>query len=399
MTILGNIIDEFLDKDRFERSAGTYSFDAHQSVYINDISEDEYYFRIRREATDKSSGIIDIDFRDFQVKDIFSIEKATNATYAKQKYGSIRTYEASLSISVQDPGSTILLYRPSKLGKSALWSHVVEVDSEAIRLSCNPKISLMELYQTTLYKIKTSYISEKKDSFTDKTTEKTNISAQVSHVGLNYGADHEQGSGTDILERYSELPINADIVGGELSQRNMVLVFENYHRLNKNVLEELCYDLRTFSDHNVTTILAGIPDDPFEIIKINNELSGRTTFLPFDFWDKRDLMKIAIGGAQALNVAFSDETLELITSEAAGSPLLMQLYCLLACLSSGITEAQRGEGIPPEVSINKETFEMAMRTYVKQILEPCGLICDSLQNACKKFTSLPDNFAIKISNF
>jgi hypothetical protein len=403
MAILGNLIFDFLDKEPYERAAGSYSFETSQTEYIFDISNEYYFYRVRRHPSETISGIVDVDFRDFQVKEVFSITKASSATYVNRDYGGNTTYEGTLLLAVTDPGATVVLYGPSKLGKSALWRNVMELDTEAIMLPCTPKETIEGLYRATLYKLGASYISEIKDTSKDKISEKTDVSIKLgvksSQISSSYGTGHEHADSKDILKKFSDMPANADIVGEQLSKRRMAIVFENYHRLNKGTLDDLCFDIRTFSDHGVTTILAGIPDDPYEIIKINGELEGRTFFLPFDFWGIEELKQIAIGGSQALNIQFDNNTLCFIAGEASGSPLLMQLYSLIACLASRVTEAHKTLESPPVVSITHSAFEMAMQRYTSQILQPCELVCQALATASSKYASIPNNFAKKLYSY
>ena len=52
----------------------------------------------------------------------------------------------------------------------------MEVDTEAIRLSCTPTDSLESLYRTVLYKLDASYTSEIKNSVANKSSEGTGVS-------------------------------------------------------------------------------------------------------------------------------------------------------------------------------------------------------------------------------
>jgi len=60
--------------------------------------------------------------------------------------------------------------------------------------------------------------------------------------------------------------------------------------------------------------------------------------LDIDYWKQEDLNRIAIEGYRKLHVSFNDKTINRFSSEAAGSPQLMQLIGLQSCFEFGIRE-------------------------------------------------------------
>ena len=285
-----------------------------------------------------------------------------------------------------------MLYGPSKLGKSALWQYVL--GSDRVTLSCTPDLTTQDLYRQALYELEQPYISQKIEYSSEDTETKDGVSFSAGYPGLvqagiGRNKTRKKSNGTDTSFEFPERPLSAETVSEGLSSRRLPLLFENYHRLNRDAFRSLCYDIRTFADKNVTTIFVGIPQNPYEMTEINPELLGRVSFMPFEFWDPRDLRKIALGGQDILNIDFAEQTLDFLTTEAAGSPLLMQLYSFIACMASGVIETQEQS---VEVELAYEDFSIAIRDFGIEYLSACGLICERLRRASREYSSVPDNF-------
>ena len=394
MAILGSIISDFLDKPIEKRREGTYSFENFERDYIYDTLKDHFDFIIRREPSTNASGLVDIFIPYLTIKEVFTPTKATNSTYVSRRTGEGSTYEASISLAFDEPGSTILLFGQSKLGKSALWRRLIDCDSESIQVSCTPTVTRQELYQQILFKLGEPYISDKTDRDAKSYESKKDGSVSIGKPGVIGVKIGESKSSTNAIEaeerfQYVDRPINADVVSELLSLKKKLLVFENYHRLNDEVFSEICYDIRTFADQKVTIIFVGIPSEPYEIIRNNSELEGRVLFMPFNLWSVEDLKKIALGGAEKLNISFDKHLLDFLATEAAGSPFLMQLYCFLACLASGITEAP---SILTDVTITEDQFSKTINAYGIQFLSQCEQLLNQLVDTALKIENLPENF-------
>ena len=392
MEIRGDLITDFLDLPPHERREGLYFFDPQCEIYFSDIPEDTFYHKIRRPATGDEYGIIEVYLSDISVFEVFSTTKASIPTYVSRDTEENLTYEASILSSLQEPGRTLVLYGPSKLGKSALWSYII--GSDCISISCTPSLTANKLYDQVLYEIENPYASGASRDITDEAEQTEGVSVSIgkkdigqAQFGKSRSKKHLNGRTRNF--KYSERPVSAESVSKELYDKNYALIFENHHRLKPSVLKELCYDIRTFADQNVTTIFVGIPNEPFDIINYNPELMGRTSFLKFNYWNPDELREIAIGGGKALNVSLSEETLGFLTHESAGSPLLMQLYSLIACLASGVTRTQEQF---KDVELDQKDFELALNKWGIEILRPCELICEILKKECDAVRSIPDNF-------
>jgi hypothetical protein len=91
----------------------------------------------------------------------------------------------------------------------------------------------------------------------------------------------------------------------------------------------------------------------------------------------------------------TDNSLDFLAWEAAGSPLLMQLYCYIACLSSGILETQ---DIEKDVNITADDFSFIMKKWGIQKLESCKPIWDKVTRFSDSTEGIPLTFIKRIMN-
>jgi hypothetical protein len=396
MRVLYPSITEFLDTPENERQRGRYIFYDEEEQYLEQISNDVFSYKVRRYPGIEKPGIVDIYLNYASLADVFSVTSATRATYVSRELKSNITYEATLQLFLREPGGIVVIFGPSKLGKTVLWQSIID-QSECIRLSCSPNITIDSLYQQILYDLSQPYITESAEENINELTKKKSADLTFGPPGsqAKIGVESEKGKtkGSQKKYEYAQRQYNVDTVVKELSGIDKTIVFENYHRLSLDALRQLCIDLRTFSDSQINTLFVGIPKNPYELTSLNKELEGRVSFLPFSFWTQKELQRIALGGQAILRAYFTQSSLEFISGEAAGSPLLMQLYCYIACVASKVLETQEQEH---QIDISADDFSKAIKEFGIQRLEPCKQTCKVLKKEAKNIRGLPSDFIDKM---
>lgn len=393
--IVGNFITDFLDKRDLNGSliSGIYSYEEHESDHLEEIEDDVWSYRIRREAsitTEGLPGLIDIYPKVKAVDDVFSISTATPDSYVERTYGAA-TYDLILKQAVDDPGKSIVMYGPSKLGKTALWQSTLP---DSIVVNCRPGLTMEQIYFQINSSIGKPYLTELHRELNDEQGFTAEIGASlgnpaVSQISMKAGKLGKTSS-KELEKIVTPQPtVTVDTVAIQLRASKHALVLENYHRLDNATLQNLAYDLRTLADHRVSVILVGIPINPFELTTINSELEGRLSYLEFGVWDRKDLAKIAYAGMKALNIEISTETIEFITCEAAGSPLLMQEFCLLACHASQVSGSQARK---TEVELSRSDFKNAITSYISSKLKHMVNVHATFVGSCHKIKSLSNGF-------
>jgi len=318
-------------------------------------------------------------------------------TYVQRTTGKGKTHDATLCMAIADPGRHYVIHGPSKVGKTQLWQAVL--GPEAVPVPCPGLTDIQQLYAHALYRLKKPYLVAEADTETVTSTEEAQGSVTAGYekiisVGLSLSSSQDSSIQRERQFAYESQPKAALVVADAFAAQGAYLVLENYHRLSLDILSALAKDLREFSDKGVSVLLVGIPQDPYNLFDLNRELASRVEYLPLTWWCKEDLAQIAQYGARALNVEFSEDTINLVATEAAGSPLLMQQFCLIACLASDVT-SWCTEQEHKEVNLSRADLAHAIRRWVANALAPYKA-CTAIINQCAAKVGLSGNVGASI---
>lgn len=382
--IKGNFITEFLDRiemakeqsgilpvgefaDEFQ---GYYTFKIEDNKYLEDIEKEGFWFKTLREPTYNQNGLLVI-YSEFQtMPSIFCMEYASPETYVSRVGSDQIIYDTLLSRLIEISGKHVVIHGLSKLGKTSLWRKVI--NDRALNINCNPRMTIEDLYSNILYSLKEAIITQtKKEKYQEKkVTININVNfgkKDTAQAGMGIGNTSTLSEREEETRELRDISLSTNIVIPALRENNHVLVLENFHRLPKKTIEHLSFDLRDFSDNRISVVLVGIPSNPMILNDFNSELDARIMYLEFLPWSIDELRSIAIGGEEVLNIKFSHSTLDFLALEAAGSPLLMQEFCYIACLDAGIKKSVE---YVDTIEINKDRFKAAMHTYMLKFLMP-----------------------------
>jgi hypothetical protein len=399
--IRGMLIQDFLDPRELSYPVyeGIYTYEAGQKEFLNDIYNDQWTYRIRREASltnEGRPGLVEVFTKATNISDVFSTSDANAATYIDRAFAG-ETYGAVLTLALNDPGKVVLLHGPSKIGKTALWRSTIV---DPVEVHCNRQTTLQELYEDILGQLKYRNLASITTESTDERQSGVELFGSVGidggpQFGLTASGSNTQAYSISEEKNVFRPSVNARTVAEQLKFAERSLLIENYHRMSKQTFEGFCIDLRVLMDYRVTTIFVGIPDDPYSIIAANIELEGRVSFLDFPFWEPKDLKQIAINGAEVLNIEVEFETLEFLASEAAGSPLLMQEYCWLLCIANKIGRDQDSK---VHVSLTPDQFKRAFGTIEGTRFSHFKRIHSQLERLSKAIAGISPDFVDNLVN-
>ena len=384
---------DFLEMSNEAKEPGLHYYFEEQTKHLEEIPKDFFGYEILNKASEGRPGLLQIYYIERELSEVFTTTKATSHTYVSRSYDKTNTYESTLELLLKEPGGIAVIYGPSKLGKSALWRWVIN-ESSRITISCSNYMSIEDIHGRILFELNQPFISEVTDHATDrqqagKSGEITLGKKDVAQVTIQRESTQEKEQGQQKIYKYPGWQNNVDTVIRAISGKNKSIIFENYHRLKVRTLKLLCMDLRTFADNNINVTFVGIPKDPYQIIDFNQELEGRVSFLKFTFWNNEDLMKIALGGQDALNAVFTDKTLKFVTNESAGSPFLMQFNCWIACIASSIFG--RSDNMKT-IDLSVRDFKLVMLRWGVQRIGACKQIYDRLSSIILRIPSLGTQF-------
>jgi hypothetical protein len=132
----------------------------------------------------------------------------------------------------------------------------------------------------------------------------------------------------------------------ELAGSGLVVFIDDFHYVKPEAQEEISNQIKDAAAKGVLFVLAAVPYHADDAVRANADLRGRAIKLDFNYWKKPELLKIAIIGFEALNIAMPLGFVEALADEAAGSPQLMQALCLNSCFEMGIRERANETAAP-----------------------------------------------------
>ena len=129
----------------------------------------------------------------------------------------------------------------------------------------------------------------------------------------------------------------------ELGNTDFVIFIDDFHYIERVTQSLIAQQIKEAMRQGVKFICASVPYHSDDVIRSNPDLRGRFFAIDFDYWGVEVLKKIAHKGFKQANIIYSDEFVNKLCEEAAGSPQLMQYLCLNACYEKGIKQTLESE--------------------------------------------------------
>ena len=123
-----------------------------------------------------------------------------------------------------------------------------------------------------------------------------------------------------------------EAVVNELSESEFVVFLDDFHYISEDAQIDIAKSIKAISERGVRVCIASVPHKSDDMVRANDELTGRIVSILFDYWIVPELKGIATSGFKALGVKIAPEIIEALATEALGSPQLMQSLCLNLCL-------------------------------------------------------------------
>lgn len=174
---------------------------------------------------------------------------------------------------------------------------------------------------------------------------------------LTMKADAASGQSSDVRPDFLALLIR------ELKGTSFVVFVDDFHYISKSVQAEVASLIKEAVRQGLRFVVASVSYHSDDVLIANNDLRGRLLKLDFNYWDVKELSKIAEKGFAALNVEISKATIQSFAMESAGSPQLMQSLCLNLCFEEDIYETgDELRLIHPNVSTIEKICRRAAQT-------------------------------------
>lgn len=125
----------------------------------------------------------------------------------------------------------------------------------------------------------------------------------------------------------------------EVGNTDFVIFIDDFHYIPKETQREVAKQIKEAIRQGVKLICASVPYHADDVIRSNPDLRGRVFSIDFQYWGKEILQKIAYKGFPELGISYKNTAVDILASEAAGSPQLMQYLCLNSCYELGVRES------------------------------------------------------------
>lgn len=138
-----------------------------------------------------------------------------------------------------------------------------------------------------------------------------------------------------------------------LKNTNSCLIIDDFHFLSKDIQTELVQFSKTIAG-NCSVILITTSAHVNTLFNTQDELTGRTEYLAFPKWEKKDLRLIATRGFEKLKCTVDESSLNFIIEHSFLSPFLTQDICYELCQKNKVIN--NSKPIKLELPKNKSVF-------------------------------------------
>ena len=264
-----------------------------------------------------------------QLADVFTPGSMPDHTYinrSSEENGV--TYEARLEKALMKKGNLISITGGTKTGKSVLCNKVVGAGQCVVinGSEVNKPEDFWQYIAEALEipeEIQVSLSQQESEGMKFAASAKATLFNLLS-TGITAGQDNTQTSGQNTvkkLRRSNALIMNVLIKSG------ITLVIDDFHYIDKETQLYLARILKAQIFHGLRAVLLSLPHRADEAIRLNPDLIGRVSFIELAPWSRSDLEQIGRKGFDLLGMEISDDALDMLASESALSPQLMQENC------------------------------------------------------------------------
>jgi hypothetical protein len=222
---------------------------------------------------------------------------------------------------------------PSKTGKTALVNTLITAD-RIIPVTGQSLRSSNDLWQSVMRWIGGPEEIEKIREQVLKAGAAGKASAEAGVILAKGKAEGEINGGVEFTAATSEkYGIEFfEAVVNELSESEFVVFLDDFHYISEDAQIDIAKSIKAISERGVRVCIASVPHKSDDMVRANDELTGRIVSILFDYSTVPELKGIATSGFKALGVKIAPEIIEALATEALGSPQLMQSLCLNLCL-------------------------------------------------------------------
>lgn len=223
------------------------------------------------------------------VEDVFGIRSKLVLSYLERPEVDQRFLEAIRT------DHHVVVYGSSKQGKTSLrQKHLRE--SECLIVRCNPRMSILALYQSVLRQsgARIQTIETQTRTASAETKVSAGFKAYIPWLG---GADTsvEGTAGAEAQGEFTTEFVSYNLEDAQAIAELLVslgtkkwIVLENFHYLPVEVQRSIAFDLKTFHEVGIRFLILGIWREANLLVTHNGDLQGRVIEVPVEPWKNQD---------------------------------------------------------------------------------------------------------------
>ncbi len=127
----------------------------------------------------------------------------------------------------------------------------------------------------------------------------------------------------------------------QLRSSELPLIIDDFHYIERNFQGNIIRALKPLVFEGQPIILIAIPHRRYDAVKVEREMTARLENVSVPAWTTEELSQIPNIGFPLLNVSITKYAVESLTSEAYGSPHLIQEFCREVCRDIGIAQTTK----------------------------------------------------------
>ncbi len=229
------------------------------------------------------------------------------------------------------PHSILTISGHTKSGKTVLLKNVLtdeHVWLEGSSISSEKDIWTQLAYAMGIYETEHS-------SLTHSTADDSGRSAGLNVPVAQTSRSHQERESIERSRDHTRVvPVQASVIN-KLKRSPIPIVIDDFHFVSGETQERFVRGIKPCLLHGLPVVLLVVPHKANEAVQAEPEMSGRVTNVRVPPWRADELRRIAQLGFSALNVELSEGLMDDFVDQSAGSPLLMQQFCLQVLISSG----------------------------------------------------------------
>ena len=325
----------------------------------------------------------------YKATDVFTPTKPAKLTFIERD-----ELNEQLVDSLRTPGKQVVLYGPSKSGKTTLLVNKLEqLYENHITTKCTADTSFENLLLSAFDKLNPFYVSDYSESRsrTIKSSIKTDYTIIKANIEANLTSSNQKN-----LKRIIPPQLTAERLAEFMGEAGCCWVLEDFHKVNDIEKTKISQIMKVFMDSaneydSIKIIAVGAVDTARQVIEYDNEMEHRVSEILVPLMRPDLLMQILKSGEDLLNFTIQDSIKQEIARYASGLASVCHQLCLNICFAANIIETCQEKFI-----IEGEHLKSAIERYIKDTSDSLKSLFD--QALIRKRERKYDNCKIILEN-